>query len=658
MSFRRLTLAAGCVLTLTACASSGAAPVTTQAPAPVVAAPTRPRPYPVTEPVPFRRAVDAGTRTRTGEPGPKYWQQWSRYNLAAEYEPTTGKLTGTGTVTYFNRSPRPLGVVQVHLYDNLFSNEAVRVEAVPLTGGVTVTQVTVNGTEMPKAGGGQRGYRINGTIMSIPMPAPIAPGDSTTLGFAWSLTVPPEGAPRGGRTDELAYISYWYPQVAVYDDINGWQVDQYMGNAEFYMGYGDYDVAFTVPAGYLVGATGTLMNGGEVLSKQTQERLARARTTDSVVRVVTEADRGAGKATAAGGKLTWRFQARNVRDVAWGVSDKYAWDATRAVVGDRDGNGSVDTAAIYTFYVPGVPNSKWAEDARYARHSIEFLSNYLWPYPYPHMTAMQGPRSCGGMEYPMMTCLGGTQPDSFSLYGVTVHEIAHMWYPMQVGSDEKRHAWQDEGLTEFNGTQGENDFFPNRDAEAQDLQIYKQVAMSGMEEPLMRHGDRYDTGTGYGIASYMKPTTILITLRGMLGEEQFLKAYRAYGRRWLYKHPTPTDFFNTWENVTGQDLDWFWRTWFWETWTLDQAVKTVTPEAGGTTIVIEDLGFTPMPSTVKVTRADSSSSTQQVPVNHWLAGNTTYSFTVGAGSPVARVQIDSDGYLPDVNLKNNVWVAP
>ena len=242
---------------LLAIACTPSAPST--APTPVKAAmadsATRPVPYPVDESPGFRRAVAAGTRTRTGQPGPKYWQQWSKYNLAATYDPASGLLTGTGTIRYFNRSPRQLSTVYVHLRDNLFGPDAVRNESVPLTGGVTLSKVAVRGATVPETAPNlSRGYKINSTVVSVPVQPALAAGDSLDLEFAWSLTVPPEGAPRGGRTADLAFISYWYPQMAVYDDVVGWQLDPYMGNAEFYMGYGSYDVALTVPAGYLIGA--------------------------------------------------------------------------------------------------------------------------------------------------------------------------------------------------------------------------------------------------------------------------------------------------------------------------------------------------------------------------------------------------------------------
>ncbi|HEU4829948.1 MAG TPA: M1 family metallopeptidase, partial [Gemmatimonadales bacterium] len=600
-----------------------------------------------------------GTRLRTGAPGPNYWQQWSRYDIDATYDPASGALEGRSTITYFNRSPNSLPTLYVHLHGNVFAPEAVKNRPVPTSGGVTVTRLAVGGQEIPEfSNSSPRGYRLNGTIMGIRAPAPIAAGDSVVLEFAWRYTVPPNGAPRGGRDSTVSFVSYWYPQMAVYDDVNGWQVDPYLSNAEFYMGYGDYDVAITVPAGYIIGATGSLQNAAEVLSPTSRERLDRARASDSVIHVVAAADQGAGQATAAGRSLTWRFRAERVRDFAWGTSNRYNWDATRAVAGDADGSGSPDTAFIHSFWVPAARPSAWAENARYGRFSIEFLSQFLWPYPYPQMTSIQGTPSCGGMEFPMITCIGGSEWDSTSMFGVTVHELGHMWFPMQVGSDEKRHSWQDEGLTQFNEGNAEKAFF-DEDVSSTIVgaqRTYLAIVQADREVELMRHGDLYPSYTAFGTASYMKTAAILHMLRGMLGEETFMKAYREYGRRWQWKHPTPLDLFNTFNDVSGQDLDWFWRTWFYETWALDQAVETVTTGPGGTRIAIADRGLAPMPARVTVTLEGGSTIELDVPVETWLAGARRATLTVPTGT-VTRVEIDADRFYPDTDRANNVWTA-
>jgi hypothetical protein len=318
---------------------------------------------------------------------------------------------------------------------------------------------------------------------------------------------------------------------------------------------------------------------------------------------------------------------------------------------------------IHSLWRPERRAWAWDQSARYARHSVEFLSRYLWPYPYPHMTAVDGPASCGGMEYPMMTCIGGPR-DTLALYSVTVHEIGHMWFPMQVGSDEKRYAWQDEGLTRFNQAQAMREFFRGYDLEAIVRDQYLSLARRGSashtgdvgEVELMRHGDLYPVDSpAYGIASYAKMSTNMSTLRALLGDSLFLRAYREYGRRWIGKHPMPDDFFNTFEDVAGRDLDWFWRSWWFETWTLDQAVGAVTQRDGTAEIVIEDRGLAPMPVRLAITHADGTTRRAEVPVEAWLRGARRYTLRVPAPSPVTRVVIDPDAAFPDIARGNNVW---
>ena len=627
-------------------------------PAPFLAQqPPRPVPYPVFETAAFRRAVENGTRTRTGRPGPNYWQQYADYRIEAELDPAVARLTGRSTVRYHNRSPHALQRLAVHLYQNAHRPDAMRNRVVPITEGMELHRVAVNGRELsPRARAGDAsGYVVNGTVLTIPLAEPLPPGGSAELEFAWSFTVPSLGAPRMGQDGEVFYLGYWYPQLAVYDDVNGWQTDPYMTNGEFYMGYADYDVALTVPEGWLVAATGTLQNPEQVLSATVRERLDRARRSPDVVRVVTPEDRGAGRATARGsnGKLTWRFRAQNVRDFAWGASREYVWDATHAVVGDHDADGRADTTMIHTLYRP---DRGWTDWARYARHSVEFLSRMLWPYPWPHMTAVEGLIS-GGMEYPMITLIGGAR-DSVALYSVTVHEIGHMWFPMMVGSDEKRFAWQDEGLTRFNQSLGMADFFRGYDRFAQSMDAYARIVQQGDEVEIMRHADLYPVGSAaFGVASYEKTSLVLRALMGVLGEETFLRALREYGTRWRDKHPTPFDFFNTVEDVAGRDLDWFWTPWLFETWTLDQALGPITPAGGALEVVVEDHGLAPMPARVVVTRADGSTERHDVPVEVWLSGARRHVLRIAAEPAVTRIEIDPERWFPDIDRENQVWIA-
>jgi hypothetical protein len=602
------------------------------------------------------RAVAAGTRTHTGAPGPRYWQQWAEYRLEAELNPISKRLTGKGTITYHNRSPSTLRDVYVHLLHNIFAPDSRHNTDVPwAVEGMELSRVTAQGQALKEGEGEGAGYEIDGTIMRIRLPRPLSPGDSSRFDFNWRIRIPPDGAPRGGQDGEVYYISYWYPQMAVYDDINGWQTDQYLGNAEFYMGYGNYDLALTVPAGWLVNATGRLRNPEEVLSPQTQSRLNSAAQSSDIVHVVTEQDRKAGVSTTAGtnGKLTWRYRAENVRDVSWAASAKYLWDATHAVVGDMNGDSRPDTTAIHALYRPEQRRSHWDRSARYSKHSIEFFSDYLLPYPYPHMTAVDGPTSCGGMEYPMMTCIGG-QWDTLGLYEVTAHEIGHMWFPMIVGSDEKRYAWMDEGLTQFDQSQAMADFFKGFDDEARNRKNYLDFAEMGNEVELMRHGDRYPTYSSYGVASYYKPATIMVALRSVLGTDVFNRAYREYIRQWAYKHPAPYDLFNTFEQVSGRDLSWFWRSWFFENWKLDQAIDTVTTVGDSLEIIVTNEGKALMPVLLTITRIDGREEPLTLPVDVWLQDDRQ-AVRVPRNPAVRNIEIDVEKNFPDLDRSNQVW---
>jgi peptidase M1-like protein len=654
-SRRRSTLAGfGLMAILSAC-SGRSAPVASPTPG-TEATHTRSLAVPALEG--FEHAVAKGTRTRTGKPGPRYWQQWADYRLEAELNPVSKRLTGKGAVTYYNRSPNELKEVYVHLLHNIFAPNSRHNTDVPWTvEGIELGRVAVSGQELKRTDKEGPGYQVDGTIMRIQLPRPLPPGGSVAFDFAWKLRIPPDGAPRGGQDGEAFYINYWYPQMAVYDDVNGWQIDQYLGNAEFYMGYGNYDVALTLPAGWLVDATGRLQNPAEVLSPQTRARLDSASRSPGIVHVVTDLDREPGKSTTGGtnGKLTWKFKADSVRDVSWATSSRYLWDATNAVVGDATGDGSPDTTAIYAFYRPEQRQiSHWDESARYSRHSIEFFSKYLSPYPYPHMSAVDGPTSCGGMEYPMMTCIGG-QWDTLGLYEVTTHEIGHMWFPMIVGSDEKRYAWMDEGLTQFDQSQSMHDFFKGFDDEARNRRNYLDNAETGNEVELMHHGDRYPSYGSYGVASYYKPASVLVALRGVLGAETFHKAYTEYIRRWSYKHPSPYDFFHTFEDVSGKDLSWFWRTWFFETWKLDQAIDTVTTAGDSLEITIENRGRAPMPVDLTVTRANGKVDRVTVPADVWFTGEKRHAVRVAREPTIRSIEIDTEKAFPDLDRSNQVW---
>jgi hypothetical protein len=626
----------------------------------------RPIPYPVSVSNGFERAIQQGTRSRTGAPGPNYWQPWTDYRIHSKLDTEAKRVNGTVHMVYHNNSPRPLPVLALQLIQNVHAEGAARNREMEVTGGMAITSVVVGGDTLPEISQGGRpmgtggGYTVMGTTMMIRAPRSVPARDSLTLDLAYGFTVPEGGA--GGRMGynggNLFYLAYWYPQMAVYDDVVGWQTDPFLGNAEFYMGYGNYDVTLDVPQGWTVVGTGSLANASEVLPAPVLERLRRAESSDSVVHVLTPENFGPGKATATSGSgyLSWHFTADSVRDVAYSVSRESRWDAARTAVGDRDGDGKTDYARVDAIWRESAP--LWKDAWRYTRHAINFLSRWTGlPYPYPHMTSVEGGGIMGGgMEYPMMTLIGDyTGAPDTALYSVHAHEEAHMWVPMIVGNDERRNAWMDEGTTSFNTSAAEDEFYPGRRWELENYQGYLQITRTDLEGPIMTWSDFHTNPMAYGIASYAKPATILWTLHGLLGDSVFAAGYHAFVRRWAYKHPKPWDLFNTFNDVSGQDLDWFWRTWYYETWTLDQAVKDVALVSGGTKIVIEDLGLAPMPVRLTLTTSDGQTTKAELPVDVWLTGKRTAETVVKTASPVVKVEIDAEQVFPDTNRGNNVW---
>lgn len=621
----------------------------------------RPVPNLITGEIPnaFFNAVDQNTRTMSGEPGREYWTQWTHYELNAEIVPADTLLKGEGTITYYNNSPDTLNQLLLELSQNVHQEGVPRNEAQEVTGGVNLEKIAVGEKELSELLSPREnlGYAINGTQFVVRPGRAVFPGDSISIEIAWNFKIPQQGA--GGRMgyseDNLFYIGYWYPQMRVYDDVIGWMTDPFRGNAEFYHGFANYDVDITVPEQWLVGSTGQLTNADEVLTDEIYDRMQEAYSSDSVVPVVSEDDFGNVTKSNGTNSITWSFRADTVRDFAFSATKESIWDATRASVGDRDGDGQENFSQINAIYRSSAP--LWTNGAEFTQNAITFLSNYTGlEYPWPHMTSVEGGGIIGGgMEFPMMTIIGSYkgQPAQ-SLYAVIAHELAHMWMPMIVSSNERRYSWMDEGTTTFSENQAKKAYYPEGpDFDQQEYQSYLQIAGSDMEGPIMRWSDFHYNGFAFGIASYPKPASMLVSLRHILGEETFNEAMRTFFDRWKYKHPYPWDLFNTFEDVAGRDLDWFWRSWYYETWTLDQAVGSVTTTDNETRIVIEDRGEVPMPATVEITMSDGSTQTQTIPVETWLKGATQATITVEG--EVSEVEIDPENHFPDTNRSNNSW---
>ncbi|MEX0680722.1 MAG: M1 family metallopeptidase [Balneolales bacterium] len=639
------------------------------------------RPLPGKPELPFgyRKAVEKETRTWNGRPGKAYWQQFARYELEATLIPEKRTLAACARIVYYNRSPDTLRQLQLELVQNLHAEGIRRNRQVEVTGGMNLHSVAIGDAESTDVGGRPARYQLEGTRMIINLPEPLAPGSKTVIEIEYDFVIPQQGAGNrmGYSNDNLFFLGYWYPHMVVYDDVLGWHPDEYLGQAEFYHGFADYDLTIHAPEQWLVMATGELQNAEEVLAQDVLQRWEEAKQSDEPLRVytagqgqpVTTSTSGAAAETSGWNErneassthssntsfLTWRYSAQNVRDVAFSATSESNWDVARTVVGDHSGDGSAGYTVINAVWRDEA--SLWSEVTAYQQHAITYLSKLTgYSYPWPHMTAVEGAGIIGGgMEFPMMTIMGDyNRQGAESLYSVTAHELAHMWIPMIVSTNERRYSWLDEGNTVFSTGEAVMDHYPEERPHLQAQTAYIRSARLEREGPMMRHSDYHYSTLEFIIASYRKPASVLIALRQLLGEEAFWEAYRTFIEDWAFKHAYPWDFFHTFERVSGRNLGWFWRSWYYETWQLNQAVELVEETDEGTRIVIRDEGNVPMPVWLTVTFDRDQKVEYTIPVDPWLQGKRQAEIVIPERE-VRRVEIDAGRHLPDINRKNSVW---
>jgi hypothetical protein len=503
----------------------------------------------------------------------------------------------------------------------------------------------------PARRGGPLEYLVNGTVMKVNLARPLPPGGRQALEIGWSFPFGPNSNRMGIELIDGSYVyevAQWYPRLAVYDDVRGWNTEQYLGQGEFYLEYGSFDVSLTLPANMLVAATGTLQNPTQVLTAAQRSRLARARASDStvVIRGKGEIADPASRPPSRSGTLTWRFTADSVRDFAWAAARHFVWDAARA-------NGGKTLAM--SFYPPSA-EPVWNQSTQYVRFAVENYSSW-YTYPYPVAINVNGIE--GGMEYPMIVfCHNRTDPKA--LFSVTDHEIGHTWFPMIVGNNERLHAWMDEGFNTFMNHYNWDKKYPGEYNRRGDPGLYISFALSGKEEPIMTPADRIRGSLS--LTAYTKPGLGLILLRDhLIGPERFDPAFREYIRRWAYKHPTPADFFRSMEDGAGEDLSWFWRSWFYTTERLDQTVDSVTvsDSAGVVASRVHLRSATPMPMPVELDLRMNDGTTRHLslPVEVWQAG-PQYTAVLPGPKTVVGVTVDPGKLYPDVRRENNRWDAP
>lgn len=603
-------------------------------------------------------------RLGSGAPGPDYWQQQVDYAIDATLDAETQHLTAEMTVTYHNNSPHELTYIWIQLEQNLFRADSIG--TVSRTPGSVMKQLEGNfmgGFDLSAvmAGDVELDISVYGTLARVELAQPIASGENFEFSLDFEFDMPPHLRRMGSeKVDQGTIFEYaqWFPHVCNYDDINGWNTLPYLGTGEFYTNFGDYAVNLTVPREFIVYGTGELQNPEEVLTYTQQRRLEEAAVSDEPVMVIFAGEIGEESSRPAGdGPLTWKFKAENVRTFAWATSDAFMWDACKADVTDLD--GTTRTVLCQSLYpaeaTAWLPEHSNGGSTNAIKHAIEFYSDWLYPYPYPHMTNINGPE--GGMEYPMMIFCGGRSGERGPA-GVTDHEAGHSWFPMIINSDERRHVWMDEGFNSFINLYSRAHL---NDTDVRDGRGRGQPMRVDLSENPQPVSTRPDVmwSRWVGSLGYRKPATALSLLREeVLGPERFDRAFSEYCRRWAFKSPQPADFFRTMEDAAGVDLAWFWRGWINTTSRLDQSVTAV--EHTDTAVIVEltNLEAMVMPVTLDLEFDDGTNERHKLPVEIWFSTDQWRAVFLTNGRQVVAVTVDPDEQMPDSDRENNVWVAP
>jgi Peptidase family M1 domain len=624
----------------------------------------------------IRQAYAAGTRDSTGRPGRNYWQLWMDYTISARLEPATSTLTGRETIVLRNQSDTAMRSVVMRLDQNIFRPDAPRAApSVPSEthDGMRITRLTVNGETIdltaPTGRGGRGGPGAAGgapppsgvtgltsTSARVNFANPIAAKGTGTIEVEWNYRL--AGGPGGfGHRmtyrwgDTLYQVAQWYPRVAVYDDLRGWDTDLYLGPSEFYNNFGHFDVKLDVPAGWLVGATGVLRNADEVLTPAARERLSHVRESDSTITIVGAGERGPGRATAAGDRLVWHFVADTVNDFAWATASQFIWDATRATI---PGSGAIP---VNIFYLPGRAQA-FASAGPILRHALEFYSKLWMPTVFPVHTMVDGPD--GGMEYPMFV---------MSSVGAADHETGHQWWPMMVSNNETWYGFMDEGFNQYMNILSSAD----REKTVANLdrlgQNYGRTSGDEREGPLMWNANY--GGPRYSFQAYSKAPLMLSMLGGIVGDSAVQRAMSDYAKAWRFKHPSPWDFAFFMNNALHSDLSWFWNYWLFTTETVDGSIQSVATSGARTSVVVRQDGQMPSPVVLKLQFAakgpaikpmpnskvvDSVTAIVTYPVNVWFAGSRTFTANLNfGGRKIERITLDPSCRFPDRNPADNVW---
>jgi len=601
------------------------------------------------------------SHTAGGEPGIKYWQNRADYKIAVSLDTANNKIKGEVTITYTNNSPERLPFLWLQLDQNIYKATSRGELTSPVSGGRFTNKAYTDGDEIKSVTVSQNGktqkadYIVTDTRLQLRLKDTVnARGGKIIIKIEYAFTLPEYGTDRCGRLKTengwIYEVAQWYPRMEVYDDVLGWNTLPYQGAGEFYLEYGDIDYTITAPANMVVVGSGELVNPAEVLTPATIAKLNKAKNSDSTITIKSEQDLASKSFYPNKPALTWHFFCKNTRDVAWAASKAFIWDAARI---NLPSGKKILAQSVYPTESKGT--DRWSRSTEYVKNSIELYSTEWFEYTYPVATNVAG--NVGGMEYPGIVFCGYKDRNS-SLWGVTNHEFGHNWFPMIVGSNERKYAWMDEGFNTFINGVDTKVFNKGEYDEKQDVQGLAKGFFGEKMDAIMNIPEVIQAGN-LGTAAYEKPAVGLNILRNyILGKDRFDYAFKTYIKRWAFKHPTPWDFFRTMENVGGEDLSWFFKEWFLTNYKLDQAVKSVQyvegDEKNGALITVENLDEMALPIVLAIKQADGTKDTITLPVEIWQRGGT-WTFKYKSTAKISKITVDPNHDFPDINPANNVW---
>ena len=582
----------------------------------------------------FRKAIEKGSRTTDGRPGKNYFTNHSDYTIKVKFDPKTGKITGEETITYHNNSPDTLDKIVLRLYQDFFKKGQKRdfpVDPRDVNDGTVLKSVIIDGTQYDT----QKISRY-ATLATIKLQKNIAPHSTAKLRIEWECQIPLHHPIRYGKYADNAYfVGYWYPQIAVYDDVYGWATSPFTGAQEYYNDHNNYDVYIKTVFPYVVWSSGVLQNADEIFTKEVVKRLEKARKSDKVVHIITEEDYNKGLFLSKE-YITWHFTGKKIPDFAFAVAKNYNWDGVSLNTGThRTFISTAYNARSKGFYKLDSLTREIIKTFSYKVPAIEF--------PYPQMTIFNGG---GAMEYPMMVNLANFEDCCTNIY-VTAHEVGHSYFPFATGTNETVFAWMDEGLINY---------FPryvqhilNDTCNSFDQMVNKYMDLAGTDKdlPIMVPSNTVSEYPAYRHIAYNKPSFAFYQLTKYLGEDKFFEALREFAKQWKYKHPYPYDFFNTFDRVSGQDLSWFWNAYFFEFKYPDIAITSAKYENGKLNLTLQNKGGLPVETVIKIKTKDGEEKTLTEPMSIWKNSNT-YTVEIETAQP-AEITID----IPDVYTENN-----